>query len=116
MAEHTPGPWIVVGSGFMVSTCADHERCQAIDATRSGYNRDEDVANTHLIAAAPELLTALEAIVDQAVSSFCEYCGKHAPKDEVGNLIGEIKHEDICPFPEAIAAIVKARGQSESGG
>ena len=101
MAEHTPGPWIVVGSGFMVSTCANHKRCQAIDATRSGYTRDEDNANAHLIAAAPELLAALKEIA-KGKGEF-----SRDPLEHASNTIDSMK-------AIANAAIAKAQGKEST--
>jgi hypothetical protein len=84
MAEkHTPGPWKAwhfLGAGWQIST-ADH----ADDETRTGYGNVGGVAwhsglsfggpdrferakaNAHLIAAAPDMYEALEALLEVAV-------------------------------------------------
>lgn len=59
-ARHTPGPWQAIG------TCvgnAKGERRFVVGITRTAYaSQDEMRANARLIAAAPELLEALEAV------------------------------------------------------
>lgn len=63
MSEHMPGPWKAVRCehGWHIGpqpagACSIHD-----DTDSSGYARQE--ANAHLIAAAPNLLAACEAIV-----------------------------------------------------
>lgn len=62
--KHTPGPWVAVahyvrtpldaqGGGWMVADCRD-----------VSLPREQVQANAHLIAAAPELLEALEQAFD----------------------------------------------------
>jgi hypothetical protein len=70
---HTPGPWhIGIGNGIG-SIFPDNGRTRLEDggttlypiaSVNSGWNADEDTANADLIAAAPELLAALTALVD----------------------------------------------------
>lgn len=67
--KHTPGPWIqhdkasmaILGkNGFLVANCGGH-----FDSRReSGELEKEHQANARLIAAAPELLEALTAMVE----------------------------------------------------
>ncbi|HCL4435751.1 TPA: hypothetical protein N2F56_003521 [Salmonella enterica] len=61
----TPGPWY----GKDVGICRqDDARLQLGFVTTSNENRrDECAANAHLIAAAPELLEALQLMVDAQV-------------------------------------------------
>jgi hypothetical protein len=64
--QHTPGPWAsnsadsfelgVYGSGYRI-------------AKMTGGEINRDVANARLIAAAPELLEALQAIIDTGLST-----------------------------------------------
>ncbi len=69
MTQHTPGPWEYTkvpdlprvrerksGQGFLIANCENS----------SWLPKDETVANARLIAAAPELLTALEELVAEA--------------------------------------------------
>lgn len=71
MTNHTPGPWVRdTGSGFGCDVRAENGRKVAAtwginngDPHRPAYRAECD-ANARLIAAAPELLRALEAIVN----------------------------------------------------
>lgn len=61
-AKHTPGPWIVTeySAGMICVAGPDHKDLCAV-----GYNRTEgrdDVANAHLIAAAPAMYEALSQV------------------------------------------------------
>lgn len=62
--KHTPGPWWVVADDprdrNFAALVATSTATYSIDCTRSGADRHEDMANAHLIAAAPDLLAALE--------------------------------------------------------
>lgn len=62
MSKHTPGDWIVSGDSIVTS---DETICIATIETDGGYEatRDEREANSRLIAAAPELLEALKAVI-----------------------------------------------------
>jgi hypothetical protein len=64
--NHTPGPWTdeSIGKDAMVSTHAEADRAMMIDCTRSGCRIKEDQANARLIAAAPDLLEALNRAAD----------------------------------------------------
>lgn len=55
--KHTPGPWISSYRGFQVLT-GDERR--TICELKGKIERDEQVANARLIAAAPDLLAACE--------------------------------------------------------
>lgn len=69
-AKHTPGPWEAIGnlvrspaakelgSGVMLAECADR--------WFQKVNSDEAKANARLIAAAPELLEALNDLLEQS--------------------------------------------------
>jgi hypothetical protein len=96
MSQHTPGPWFVVNIGAddepMMSVKAARIAGQeprhevAICATGDSPQEMED-ANARLIAAAPELLEALEMLMDEATTD---------------QNLAAIK---------ALAAIAKARGE-----
>jgi hypothetical protein len=57
--KHTPGPWIVEGNGITVRQDRKHASkiCQAFEVYMC---RQEREANARLIAAAPDMLAALE--------------------------------------------------------
>jgi hypothetical protein len=65
-ASHTPGPWHFDGESIY-SDAAEVivSRPQYV----GGANHNERTANARLIAAAPELLEALEALLDPSLSS-----------------------------------------------
>jgi hypothetical protein len=54
-AKHTPGPWIVMRGGWTEEGFAQYEL---------HGNRTSCIADARLIAAAPELLEALQAVID----------------------------------------------------
>lgn len=115
-AQHTPGPWFVSGQidarylngvGDVVlirrleATDNRYVAAASLDAMGSGHpatSPAEREANAHLIAAAPELLAALQcALFD------LEHTYAHA---SIGSA-DRIKHET---FPLCRAAIAKATG------
>lgn len=64
MSAHTPGPWIVLpeslGSIVTADKRLDIAQAHATKAVRTSADHAERMANARLIAAAPELLAALE--------------------------------------------------------
>jgi hypothetical protein len=75
-AVHTPGPWVVngFGGGFrVIARMQPHE--VAVSATAQG---GDEISNARLIAAAPELLEALQALIpmmEEWHDEFPEYVG-----------------------------------------
>lgn len=95
MSDYTPGPWSV--SIHPDKTCAALSIGQFGDSYVEGFATIylNTVANSHLIAAAPELLEALE---------YALMLIKESPgSNEVYRLAAERK---------ALAAIAKAKGES----
>ena len=90
MSKHTPGPWSADkwATGYTVSSDLEHYSVCHLEEC----NNDE--ANAHLIAAAPELLAALVRLIDCATENPAAY-------DERFEV----------HFKNARAAIAKARGQ-----
>lgn len=70
MSKHTPGPW--VRSGNNIKSRTDNCVVIRIPAQTARYGAEWEIerrdADAHLIAAAPELLEALEEIVKE----YCE--------------------------------------------
>lgn len=71
MSKHTDGPWTTGDSDLPVSTLSIHGGtrkhstiARLVSADYVGMPPSEALANMRLIAAAPELLEALQAIVD----------------------------------------------------
>jgi hypothetical protein len=106
VSKHTPGPW-GLGKAYgrrEVTLKREHWEIGS-SVTLSGvaiafapHERDGDQANAHLIAAAPEMLTALRLVVE------------NYQRDQVsGNFLGDDDHEawTLCN-----AAIAKAEGRS----
>lgn len=60
MSKYTRGPWKVVPGESAPRVCVDGDREWPIVVTVSGHNAEGIQANERLIAAAPELLKALE--------------------------------------------------------
>lgn len=103
MSNHTPGPWYVSAGG--VVSCGPVPM-NPLPATRTGVfymvsAKDQcaetEEADRRLIASAPELLTALEVMVDQWACL--------AQSGDAGNW----DHEDDDCVKRARAAIKKAR-------
>ena len=88
MAEHTPGPWRS-DSPYVSAPSGEHRKIVA-DCDQH-FSDDECEANTRLIAAAPDLLAALEGLMHPH-----------------GGVIGTTK-----VIATAKAAIVKARGEAD---
>lgn len=95
--KHTPGPWVVTVDGGSAiikevnGTGSAGYRCTICQISeRSEYLTDRDKANAHLIAAAPEMLEALEDLVKDMQSIYAsEYRGFRVP-DEDPSLISYI--------------------------
>lgn len=74
-AKHTSGPWSVGSSNLPVSRmsihCTGHANsdhstiARMVLASSVGIRTDENFANARLLAAAPELLEALEELVSE---------------------------------------------------
>jgi len=96
--KHTPGPWIqcdtnrIYGPSYAATVWGPKGPGYGLiaDCRHCGLTTDDRVANAKLIAAAPELLEALEEMV------------KHC------NLFPEAEYRK-----NAIAAITKAKGESK---
>lgn len=98
MSKHTPGPWFAVGGWVEVERddIADICSCCPEDFGQEhiGRNYKEVMANARLIAAAPELLSALKEIVQSL-----------ADQDDEGMI------EHTLQMSNARAAIAKAEGK-----
>lgn len=103
--SHTPGPWMVAGPSFgdplpRYTTCVvteeddDGEVVDICEFPVSDYD-EQNEANARLIAAAPDMLEALEAIVKSL-----------ADQDDEGMI------EHAQQMIDARAAIAKAKGKA----
>jgi hypothetical protein len=93
---HTKGPWIASGKGVIsISEHGNFYVCSLID-----LDSDQDKANACLIAAAPEILEALEALFEH-----CAMTHKHWGE-------GSNQREADAAITAGRAAIAKAKGSS----
>lgn len=96
--KHTPGPWVYIGNGDIVARsekyCGGEKDIASVFLTRN----DEDEANARLIAAAPDLLEALQFITQDV----CERFDMNDPSTNLGMRMA---------VKEARAAIAKATGE-----
>lgn len=104
MATHTPGPWEVNERGDCVSGTYVGESSGFMfvlaERPHSGYGRDVFAANARLIAAAPEMLEALESCFKWMEFTITELSGhKQGARMNWGG-----------PVSKARAAIAKAKG------
>jgi hypothetical protein len=99
--KHTPGPWMYEpkGRGHVWSDCRD-DGSGAVIAVMPETNHGTKEADARLIAAAPELLSALYALLDD-VSDLT---------DEAREAFSGINDRSVTL---ARAAIAKATGQGE---
>ena len=96
--KHTPGPWRVVeGMLRFVMDARDRAICEIAHSRDFTKPAPDGAANARLIAAAPDLLEALEACLDD------DYAFNSRTKDRAAALI-DAKHN-------ARVAIAKARGE-----
>src|SRR5690606_21912142 len=102
MTEHTPGPWKVDTSyqwpSKVSSTVAPYDEgwiCDCSSGRRGSMEMARSLANARLIAAAPELLEALEELVD-LVNSFLkgEYIPDSFTTQPGENAIAKAKGEE----------------------
>ena len=109
-AQHTPGPWTASSDGKIPVAIANLKRKVGIAIVESGLGHGpvdfrEVAANARLIAAAPELLTALEstsAALDQARMFIADNLTTRAASEE---LVASWTAQN-----QARAAIAKAKG------
>ena len=99
--KHTPGPWTVTanekGPGYHVSAF-EASWAQMVTVHASPSRLDEANANASLIASAPDLLAALEAVLRF---------------DQSEGIPGEYKH-DVTLAMKVRAAINKATGTTSA--
>lgn len=90
---HTPGPWVIHGNFTEIHPHDDSDGNQVIADIDPDCEMDSREANARLIAAAPDLLAALEFALHliETTGDFADF--------EVGKVIDE-----------AINAIAKAKG------
>ena len=93
-STHTLGPWNVTNVGWISSATTQQTIC-AIYAVKSGLDHAESNANAQLIAAAPDLLKALQDLFGADMEDL---------------LMRDGKEDQIEAIYNAHAAIAKATG------
>lgn len=123
MGKYTKGPWKAELDAYPVYVYAEPSQLIVCDVRKvSGDKRPRREANARLIAAAPTLLEACQALLASGIAEYadgwyCEWCDRHAPKHELsGEIVGVVSHHDDCPIVEARAAIKAAEGLREVAG
>ena len=68
MSKHTPGPWVSIESVLFdrPEICDEKDRRVAVCLSYYPMHEDTRTANARLIAAAPDMLEALEDLVEWA--------------------------------------------------
>lgn len=102
MPEHTAGPWKVT-SGDMTygpATVRSASNLPIATVERVAATRDQVEANARLIAAAPDLLAALEEVT-RCLENWIEVAGEE-----------DFRQYDVDACTDAYAAMRKARGAS----
>jgi hypothetical protein len=94
MNKHTPGPWHVFKDSSIYSKHADYTLAEMV----AGMTVEEWDANARLMAAAPELLEALQSFLNWSDSV---YYGE------------DTRRELVRAKDKARAAIVKATGEQQ---
>lgn len=113
-AKHTPGPWEVIpqhGAGPMIARRYETGKQMSPTGLRlvchvlqRGSSLQQDVANSRLIAAAPELLEAGERLITEG-----DCYGKWADTHSCLSMSDD--KADWCGYCSLRAAIAKAKGE-----
>ena len=106
MTKHTEGPWSVAETRHNYDTVIRGPKGEPIAlALIAGYTKQEGAANTALLAAAPDLLEALQWYEAKAVQM------GRAAIDQDSKLLLELMKEIAVEYgARARAAIAKATG------
>lgn len=64
--QHTPGPWRIGHQDHTQTKIFGAHRTEASHIASTPFGTIEDASNARLIAAAPELLAALEAVIAES--------------------------------------------------
>lgn len=104
MSKHTPGPWKKYDSAFpqFFVTTDGKDICKV---SSEDVSMLEAEANARLIAAAPDLIEALEKMVEYAH----QYSGRERSQSAAMEIVETPISDDVAA---ARAAIAKARGEA----
>lgn len=108
-AQHTPGPWRVIGNPYSDMArdviAPNGNRIAALNGAAFDYS-SEVAANARLIASAPDLLAALENLLQ---SDLVEWFPPSPNTGGKGDWTDELRAKG-APILAARAAIAKAKG------
>lgn len=97
-SKHTPGPWKTAEFGIenherITITSGQKTICNTGDESRLLISLEEARANAHLIAAAPEMLEAAEALLERLnhLSSNAAKHVFHKQFDDLANVIAKAR-------------------------
>lgn len=85
-AQHTPGPWTV--SGKQVKSIDHGKRYTVATANNSKFTDEANANNARLIAAAPELLAALEDLLSATEETYDNRHERQAARDAIAQATG----------------------------
>ena len=116
-AQHTPSPW-AFGDTAPRTRFAIRSTDGTVVAVASPLPHAPDfperAGNAHLLAAAPDLLYALEDLLGDnpdVQGGVCRHCGRDYPGSDNDDMLTGDCPADDCPAYGARAAIAKARGR-----
>jgi len=104
MSAHTPGPWVLEQDGDVYVRLAPDNVIRCMDE-RSDVAISQDYANARLIAAAPDLLAALQVALHALENARLEY-------DYHGNPMDKCDADVIAAVDTLRAVIAKATGDA----
>jgi hypothetical protein len=99
--NYTPGPWSIAGRGYTIFGSDDAVVISSFDA-ETDEEEERYIANARLIAAAPDLLAALEGVIEDSMALARGYAA----------ATGDRLTDEGEGIRRARAAIAKARGES----
>lgn len=109
MSNHTPGPWLIVSTYVRTAINTAQGIHVAMVNWGKGISGKEHEANARLVAAAPKMLEALEAlnsVIDYLTTAWDDNSGADLLDQQISNMIGtaEILMKE---------ALKKARGSED---
>lgn len=98
----TPGPWTAVqhGDGIYTWTIRGNDEMEDRSLAFVGVgtpNLQRDEANMHLIAAAPDMYSMLQSILDECeICSACfQYPGDITPRQQIEEVLAKARGEEV---------------------
>jgi len=116
--KFTPGPWTAVRHGEDIYTWTirgnDSIKDRSLAVVGVGaIDFERDMANMHLIAAAPELYRFLKMATEEACSACAMMMVDPASYDFIKNGCPFADQNELCEYRDCIAILRKACGESE---